>query len=112
VSTTFNAALDEAVPFVMATVQGYGPALRRRIRPVITGVCPVEAAIGLTQGLAERHAQSNLPRLVVSLGSAGSAKLEHTGLYQAHSVSYRDLDASLLGFENGRKQFVDRPAAT
>ena len=109
-SIAFNAVF-ESVLFVMATVQEYSPALRRRITPVIEGVGPVEAAIGLTQALAARHAQSNLPRLVVSLGSARSAKLEHTGLYQAHSVSYRDLDASLLGFENGRKQFLDRPAA-
>ena len=34
------------------------------------------------------------PDLVVSLGSAGSRTLEQTEIYQAVSVSYRDIDAS------------------
>ena len=50
------------------------------------------------------------PDLVVSLGSAGSATLEQTEIYQASSVSYRDMDASPLGFEKGRTPFLDLPA--
>src|SRR5690606_22965108 len=51
-----------------------------------------------------------LPLLVVSLGSAGSAVLEQCGLYQAASVSWRDMDATALGFERGVVPFLDEPA--
>jgi adenosylhomocysteine nucleosidase len=47
---------------------------------------------------------------VVSLGTAGSATLEHAGIYQAASVAYRDMDASLLGFEKGVTPFTGEPA--
>jgi adenosylhomocysteine nucleosidase len=48
--------------------------------------------------------------MVVSLGSAGSATLEQTEVYQVSSVSYRDMDASPLGFERGSTPFLDLPA--
>jgi adenosylhomocysteine nucleosidase len=51
-----------------------------------------------------------LPDLVVTLGSAGSRTLEQAEVYQAVSVSYRDMDASVLGFEKGCTPFVDLPA--
>ncbi|MNX93477.1 5'-methylthioadenosine/S-adenosylhomocysteine nucleosidase [compost metagenome] len=51
-----------------------------------------------------------MPDLVVSLGSAGSRTLDQTGVYQAISVSYRDMDASAFGFEKGRTPFLDLPA--
>ena len=54
--------------------------------------------------------QARLPHLVVSLGSAGSRKLEQADVYQAASVSYRDMDASAFGFERGRTPFLDLPA--
>jgi adenosylhomocysteine nucleosidase len=77
--------------YVMAAQAEYGPFLRARIQPLITGVGPVEAAVAVTRALAEAQP---LPNLVVSLGSAGSRTLEQCGLYQATSVSYRDMDAS------------------
>lgn len=36
--------------------------------------------------------------------------MQHTGLYQVRSVSYRDMDASPIGFEKGRTPFLDLPA--
>ena len=48
--------------------------------------------------------------MVVSLGSAGSAELEQCGLYQASSVSWRDMDATALGFEPGTVPYLDQPA--
>ena len=60
--------------------------------------------------LARLQTEGRLPKLVVSLGSAGSAKLEQAGLYQASSVSWRDMDASALGFEKGLTPFLDLPA--
>src|SRR5262249_49177075 len=47
---------------------------------------------------------------VVSLGSAGSRRLDHAEVYQVASVSYRDIDCSPFGFEKGRTPFVDEPA--
>ena len=97
--------------FIMAAEAEYGPFLRSRIEPLMTGVGPVEAAITVTRTLAQLEAADNLPDIVVSLGSAGSAKLEQTEVYQVTSVAYRDMDASPLGFEKGRTPFLDLPAA-
>ena len=47
--------------------------------------------------------------LVVSLGSAGSRTLEQAQVYQVSTVSYRDMDASALGFERGVTPFLDCP---
>ncbi|PDT53763.1 MULTISPECIES: 5'-methylthioadenosine/S-adenosylhomocysteine nucleosidase [Sinorhizobium] len=96
--------------YVMAVNLEYGPCLKHRIRPLMTGVGPVEAAVGLTKALCELKAAGRLPDLVVSLGSAGSATLEQTEIYQAASVGYRDMDASPLGFEKGATPFLDLPA--
>lgn len=94
--------------YLMADEAEYGSHLRRRISPVMVGVGPVEAAVTTTMALAERRYA--LPRLVVSLGSAGSRHLEHCGVYQAISVSYRDMDASPLGFARGETPFLGLPA--
>ena len=98
------------VLFVMATEQEYGPELRKRIHPLITGVGPVEAAAVTAEALAALRAQGELPQLVFSLGSAGSRNLEHAEVYQLASVSYRDMDCSPLGFARGLVPFLDEPA--
>ncbi len=99
-----------AVLFVMATEQEYGPELRQRIHPLITGVGPVEAAAATSEALSVLKAEDALPDLVFSLGSAGSQKLEHAGVYQLASVTYRDMDCSPLGFARGVVPFLDEPA--
>lgn len=96
--------------YVMAVDNEYGPHLRSRITPLMTGVGPVEAAIFVTHALAKLEQQDRLPALVVSLGSAGSARLEQTAVYQASSVGYRDMDATALGFEAGVTPFLGQPA--
>jgi adenosylhomocysteine nucleosidase len=96
--------------YVMATELEYGPELKSRITPLITGVGPVEAAVSLTERLTRLDADDKLPLLVVSLGSAGSAQLEQCGLYQASEVSWRDMDATAIGFERGVVPFLDLPA--
>lgn len=96
--------------FAMAAEAEYGPQLRRMISPLMTGVGPVEAAVAVSAALGGMAREGALPELVVSLGSAGSRKLEQTEIYQATSVSYRDMDASPLGFEKGRTPFLDLPA--
>jgi adenosylhomocysteine nucleosidase len=95
------------VLFVMATVQEYGAELRKRIEPLVTGVGPVEAAAVTAHRLAELTATGEPVELIVSLGSAGSNVLDQGEVYQARSVSYRDMDASPLGFEKGRTPFLD-----
>ena len=96
--------------FVMAAEAEYGPHLGQRFSPLMTGVGPVEAAVTLAAALAPLAREGCLPDLVVSLGSAGSRVLEQTGIYQATTVSYRDMDASPLGFEKGATPFLGLPA--
>ena len=99
----------KSILFVMAAEAEYGEHLRQRFTPLITGVGPVEAAVELAAALGRLKHEDMLPDLVVSLGSAGSAKLPQTEVYQASSVSYRDMDASPLGFEKGITPFLDLP---
>ena len=108
---TLKSVSGKSILFVMAAEAEYGSFLRSRIEPLMTGVGPVEAAIALTRTLSGLDAENQRPDLVVSLGSAGSARLEQTEIYQASSVSYRDMDASPLGFEKGRTPFLDLPVA-
>ena len=96
--------------FVMAADAEYGPHLQALFKPLMTGVGPVEAAVSLTAVLTALDAAEQRPDLVVSLGSAGSRVLEQAEVYQATSVSYRDMDASAFGFEKGRTPFLDLPA--
>ena len=91
--------------FVMATAAEYGAALRRRVRPFLVHVGPVEAALH-TARLLEREPVD----LVVSLGSAGSARLTQGGVHQVSRLSYRDMDASALGFAPGLTPFLGLPA--
>ena len=99
----------KSILFAMAAEAEYGPHLRARFTPLMTGVGPVEAAVSLTEALSALKENSALPDFVVSLGSAGSSRLEQCGVYQVSSVSYRDMDASPLGFEKGRTPFLDLP---
>ena len=95
---------------VMAAPAEYGAHLQSRIQPLMTGIGPVEGAIALTAALARLEARGGRPDLVLSLGSCGSPALEHAAVYQASSVSYRDMDASPLGFAKGVTPLLDRPA--
>ncbi len=98
------------VLFVMAAQAEYGPHLKVRIDPLMTGVGPVEAAAATALTLAGLSHRDDLPDLIFTLGSAGSRALDHAGVYQVSSVSYRDMDASALGFERGLTPFGDHPA--
>jgi adenosylhomocysteine nucleosidase len=94
----------------MAAEPEYGPALKARIQPLITGVGPVEAAAAVAEALAELKARGDLPDLVVSLGSAGSRTLDHARVYRVSHVAYRDMDASALGFPKGETPYPRLPA--
>lgn len=106
-SFEFNSLAGVPVLFVMAADAEYGPHLRQRITPLMTGIGPIEAAVSLSCALSNTPI---LPKLLVSLGSAGSQLLAQGEVYQVASVAYRDMDASPLGFEPGCTPFVDLPA--
>ncbi|MEO1745006.1 MAG: 5'-methylthioadenosine/S-adenosylhomocysteine nucleosidase [Pseudomonadota bacterium] len=95
---------SKRIVYVMAADAEYGPHLKSRFTPLMCGVGPVEAAVNVTKALA-----ANKPNVVVTLGSAGSNTLEQAEVYQIASVSYRDMDASPLGFEKGKTPFLDLP---
>lgn len=98
-----------SILYAMAAEAEYGPRLRARISPLMTGIGPVEAAVAMTRALAGAAASNSLPSLVVSLGSAGSRTLEQCEVYQALCVDYRDMDASALGFAKGQTPLLDLP---
>ena len=100
------------VLFVMAARAEYGEKLQNRIRPLMTGVGPIEAALGTGIALHALKLAGLFPDLVVSLGSAGSRTLEQGEVYQVASVSWRDIDASPLGFTKGVTPFLDHPVET
>ncbi|WP_416464825.1 5'-methylthioadenosine/S-adenosylhomocysteine nucleosidase [Sphingomonas sp. VDB2] len=97
------------VLFVMAVEAEYGPHLRARFTPLLTGVGPVEAALATGMALQDMERQRALPDLLVCLGSAGSRLCPLGDIFQVASVSWRDMDASRLGFTRGVTPFVDHP---
>jgi len=101
---------DKRVLFVMAVEAEYGPQLKARFDPLMTGVGPVEAALNTGLALQRLDMEDALPDLVVSLGSAGSRICTLGEVYQVASVSWRDMDASRLGFAKGVTPFSDHPA--
>lgn len=98
---------DKKLLYVMAAELEYGAHLKKCFTPLMTGVGPVEAAISLSNAL---HKLDTKPDCIISLGSAGSAKLEQAEVYQVSSIAYRDMDASPLGFEKGATPLLDIPA--
>lgn len=99
----------QRVLFLMAVEDEYGPHLRQRIIPALIGVGPVEAAIATSLVLHRMNEGGELPDLVVSLGSAGSRRCALGQVYQVSTVSWRDMDASRLGFARGVTPFTDHP---
>lgn len=106
---SLKAVGDKKLLYVMAAQPEYGVALQARINPLMCGIGPVESGVNVTHALTQLKSSGELPDYVVSLGSAGSRSLEQTGVYQAKTVSYRDMDASALGFEKGTTPLLDLP---
>ncbi|WP_066701696.1 5'-methylthioadenosine/S-adenosylhomocysteine nucleosidase [Sphingobium amiense] len=97
------------VLFVMAVEMEYGPHLRARFDALLTGVGPIEAALATGMALQRMAADNALPDLIVSLGSAGSRRCPLGEIFQVRSVSWRDMDASRLGFTKGVTPLMDHP---
>jgi adenosylhomocysteine nucleosidase len=97
---------------VMATDHEYGAHLKQLgIKPLITGVGPVQAAIELTHALVKlaHAAPPRRPDVIINLGSAGSATLEQGAVYRVARSLYRDMDASAFGFPKGQTPFSPHP---
>jgi adenosylhomocysteine nucleosidase len=97
---------------VMATQNEYGLHLKQLgIKPLITGVGPVHAAIELTHALVmlAQADPAHRPDLIINLGSAGSATLEQGAVYRVSRSGYRDMDASAFGFPKGQTPFSPHP---
>ena len=103
-SVPVESVAGRRVLFVMATAAEYGPELQKRFRMFNCGVGPAEAGVAVAGALATAPVD-----MVVSLGSAGSARLDHCGVYQVSEVAYRDMDASAFGFAPGITPFADLP---
>jgi adenosylhomocysteine nucleosidase len=100
---------DKTILYCMAVDAEYGDHLQALIKPLMTGVGPIEAGVVVSSTLTRLELANEKPDFLVSLGSAGSPSLEQTHVYQASSISYRDMDASALGFEKGATPFLDLP---
>jgi len=96
---------------LMATEAEYGSSLREvGVTPYMIGVGPIQAAMHTTKILVQLANEGSRPDLLLSIGSAGSATLEHGHVYQVSEVAYRDMDASPFGFEIGQTPFDPYPA--
>lgn len=108
----YSLSQDLVALMVMATEHEYGNHLKQLgIKPLITGVGPVQAAIALTHALTTlAHAKpSRRPHVIINLGSAGSAKLKQGAVYRVARSQYRDMDASAIGFPKGQTPFSPHP---
>ena len=92
------------VLFVMAASPEYGPNLQALFRPLICGVGPVEAAIAVTRALVDVGPDG--PDLVVSLGSAGSARLTRSAsTCSRRSASVRAAMLSIKGYKGAEGEY-------
>ena len=97
------------VLFVMAINAEYGPHLQRLL-------APTDHRRGSGGGSGKRVGNAGQP--CVKWCAAGPRRvarfcwlrtLEQTKVYQVTSVSYRDMDASALGFKKGATPFLNLP---
>ena len=86
----------------MATDQEYGPALRSKMKPLITRVGPVGASIGATRALAGLQAQGSLPDLVVALRHFWICRV--SSIYRYTSMAFQK-----LGFRPEQTLFQAQP---
>ena len=106
----FPLADDIAALIVMATDLEYGAHLKELgIKPLITGLGPVQAAIALTHALNGLARARRSPDVIINLGSAGSATLQQGAVYRVSHSVYRDMDASAFGFAKGQTPYSPHP---
>ena len=74
------------------------------------GVGKVNAAMSLTEQLAQYKFHERAMPLVVNFGTAGSRTFPAGALVSCHEFVQRDMDVSGLGFEHGVTPYDDAPA--
>jgi adenosylhomocysteine nucleosidase len=96
---------------LIANSAEYGASMQsKNINPDFIGVGPIEATFHTTYLLMNAISAGNKPDIIFSVGTAGSHTLKQCGLYQINSISYRDMDASVFGFDVGVTPFADYDA--
>jgi adenosylhomocysteine nucleosidase len=74
------------------------------------GVGKVNAAMALTEQLAQYKFHERAMPLVINFGTAGSRSFSAGALVSCHEFVQRDMDVSGLGFEHGVTPYDDVPA--
>lgn len=83
---------------------------RAGIPVIYCGVGKVNAAMALTEQLAQYRFHRQPMPLVINFGTAGSRCFPAGELVSCHEFVQRDMDVSGLGFEHGVTPFDDAPA--
>src|SRR5258708_21045200 len=79
------------IVYIMATQNEYGPKLQSIIKPLITGVGPIEAAISTSIFLSKLVADGKKPDYVISLGSAASGKPTTGTVWKISTVTWKSI---------------------
>jgi adenosylhomocysteine nucleosidase len=83
---------------------------RAGIPVIYCGVGKVNAAMVLTEQLAQYRLQRQPMPLVINFGTAGSSYFPAGTLVSCHEFVQRDMDVTGLGFEHGVTPYDDAPA--
>jgi adenosylhomocysteine nucleosidase len=104
------AALARKLVIVALRAETDGVFDRAGIPVVYCGVGKVNAAMTLTEQLAQYKFQHQPLPLVINFGSAGSRRFPTGALVACHEFVQRDMDVRGLGFELGVTPYDDAPA--
>ena len=83
---------------------------RAAIPVLYCGVGKVNAAMALTEQLAQYRFHGQPMPLVINFGTAGSRRFPAGSLVSCHEFVQRDMDVSGLGFEHGVTPYDEAPA--
>ena len=83
---------------------------RAGIAVLYCGVGKVNAAMALTERLAQYRFHGQPIPLVINFGTAGSRRFPAGALVSCHEFVQRDMDVTGLGFEHGVTPYDDAPA--
>lgn len=103
---------NNKTPLVVVALKGEsnGHLEAAGIDVIYTGVGKVNATYALTKELTLRQQSGNLPSLIISYGSAGSATFNKGKLVASFKFVQRDMDVTPLGLNLGETPFEDHPA--
>jgi len=103
-------SLADKVVVVALRAETAGVFESANIPVLYCGVGKINAAMALTQQLAEYQFHGHPMPLVVNFGSAGSRRFPTGAMVACHEFVQRDMDVSGLGFELGVTPYDEAPA--